>query len=77
MRQNARHHGLAAFSPRKNDLTLYIMPGFGRYETLLKKLGKHRTGKSCLYIKKLADVDVPTLRELVKRSAAHVAKAHA
>jgi hypothetical protein len=56
------------FSPRKTDLTLYIMPGVGRYPALLKKLGKHKTGKSCLYIKKLDDIDLPTLKELVKQS---------
>ena len=61
---------LVGFSPRKQDLTLYIMGGVERYDTLLKKLGEHKTGKSCLYIKKLDDVDVPTLKQLVKRSLA-------
>jgi hypothetical protein len=61
---------LTGFSPRKQDLTLYIMGGVERYDTLLKKLGKHKTGKSCLYIKKLDDVDVLTLKQLVKRSLA-------
>ena len=45
------------FSPRKQNLALYIMPGFNRYAELLEKPGKHSTGKSCLYIKKLVDVD--------------------
>lgn len=61
---------LTGFSPRKGKLTLYIMPGFARYPDLMKKLGKFKTGVSCLYIKRLADVDLPTLRELVRRAMA-------
>jgi hypothetical protein len=56
------------FSPRKNDLTLYITSGFERYPELMKKLGKYKTGKSCLYVKKLRDVDMKVLRELVEKS---------
>lgn len=56
------------FSPRKQNLTLYIMPGFDRYKELLARLGKYKTGKSCLYINKLEDVDFDVLRELVKES---------
>ena len=56
------------FSPRAQNLTLYIMPGFDRYEDLMSKLGKHKTGKSCLYIKKLADVDEEVLKELMTES---------
>lgn len=56
---------ITGFSPRKGDLTLYIMPGFEPFPDLMKRLGKYKTGKSCLYIKKLADVDVDVLRELV------------
>jgi hypothetical protein len=63
---------LVGFSPRKRDLTLYIMDGFDGYQSLLEKLGKHRTGKSCLYINKLEDVDLPTLCELITQSVAHV-----
>jgi len=59
---------LVGFSPRKNDLTLYIMPGFGAYESLMTRLGKHRTGKSCLYIKRLADVDPSVLQTLIRKS---------
>ena len=59
---------LTAFSPRKQNITLYIMAGFGRYETLLNKLGKHSTGKGCLYIKRLSDVDKKVLKELVVES---------
>lgn len=58
------------FSPRKQDLTLYIMGGLERYRSLIKKLGKHKTRKSCLYIKKLEDVDLPTLKQLIKQSLA-------
>jgi hypothetical protein len=56
------------FSPRKQNLTLYIMPGFDRYEELLSRLGKYKTGKSCLYIKRLVDVDLDVLSELVEES---------
>lgn len=59
---------LVGVSPRKRELTLYIMPGFADYGAMLQRLGKHRTGKSCLYINKLADVHLPTLRQLVRAS---------
>jgi hypothetical protein len=58
------------FSPRKQNLTLYLTGGFDGYTELLGRLGKHSTGKSCLYVKKLADVDADVLRELVTRSYA-------
>lgn len=61
------------FSPRKQSLTLYIMDGFAEYDALLGDLGKHRTGKSCLYINKLDDVDMDVLRDLVQKSVAHMA----
>jgi len=61
---------LTGFSPRKNALTLYIMPGFQRYKDLMNKLGKFKTGKSCLYIKRLADVDLPTLSQLIRAALA-------
>jgi len=54
------------FSPRKQNLTLYFMSGFERYEVLLKALGKHKLGKSCLYIKRLEDIDFDVLRRLVQ-----------
>ena len=63
---------LTGFSPRKQNLTLYIMSGFDQYDTLLEKLGKYSTGKSCLYIKKLEDVNLDVLRELVRISAEHI-----
>jgi hypothetical protein len=65
---------LIGFSPRKRELTLYITDGFDGCEPLMEKLGKYKTGKSCLYIKKLADVHLPTLKKLVKQSAKHVKK---
>lgn len=59
---------LIGFSPRKRDLTLYIMAGFSHYAALLADLGKYRTGKSCLYVKQLADVDTAVLQELMNES---------
>lgn len=59
---------IAAFSPRKKDLTLYLTPGFEKDTELMEKLGKHGTGKSCLYIKRLSDIHVPTLKKLIKQS---------
>ncbi len=59
---------LTGFASRKRDLTVYIMAGFERYEALLEKLGKHKTGKSCLYVKRLGDVDLEVLKELVSAS---------
>jgi hypothetical protein len=63
---------IVGFSPRKAALVLYIMTGFRAAEPLLAKLGKHTTGKSCLYVKRLADVDLGTLRQLVDQSVATV-----
>ncbi len=56
------------FSPRKQNLSLYIMSGFTKYDALLKKLGKHKKGKSCLYISKLEDVKIEVLEELIVQS---------
>jgi hypothetical protein len=58
----------AGFSPRKQNLTLYMMSGFEPFADLMTKLGKHTTGKGCLYIKRLSDVDVPTLKKLLAQS---------
>jgi hypothetical protein len=63
---------LAGFSPRKNDLTIYIVAGFDRFEALMDRLGKYRIGKSCLYVKRLDDVDLGVLEELVSVSVTHV-----
>ena len=60
------------FSPRKRALTLYIMAGFSEYGELLAKLGKHTTGRSCLYIKRLADIDQDVLREMVAQSVRYI-----
>jgi hypothetical protein len=60
------------FSPRKQNLTLYLMSGFDEYDELLENLGVHSTDKSCLYIKKLEDVDQDVLKELVGKSVAHM-----
>jgi hypothetical protein len=59
---------LTGFSPRKRELTLYIMAGFKDSGALLKKLGRHRTGKGCLYVRRLDDIHLPTLRRLITQS---------
>ncbi len=63
---------LTGFSPRKTSLTLYIADGFATYDDLMQKLGKHKPGKSCLYIKKLSDIDENVLEELIASSLEHV-----
>ena len=72
---------VAAFSPRKQDLTIYLMLGFQKRGELMSQLGKHRTGKSCLYIKRLSDIHVPTLKKLIRVSVkdlkAYIAKQRA
>lgn len=65
---------LVGFSPRKQNITLYIMAGISQYPELLEKLGKHKTSKACLYINKLADVDKEVLKDLIKKSADYTAK---
>lgn len=62
------------FSPRKRELSIYLMCSFDKNEELMKKLGKHRTGKSCLYVKKLEDIDMDVLKELVEESVKFVDK---
>lgn len=61
---------VVGFSPRKQNLTLYLLDGFDGYADLLGRLGKHTTGKACLYVKKLDDINEDVLRELVARSYA-------
>lgn len=61
-------------SPRKQNLTLYIMPGFDDHAPLLKKLGPHTIGKSCLYIKRLSDIDMAVLKKIVTGSIAKMKK---
>lgn len=57
-----------AFSPRKQNLVVYIMPGFTELEDLLSKLGKYKLGKSCLYINKLSDINLSVLEDVAKLS---------
>ena len=59
---------VTGFSPRKKDLTLYLMMGFEKHRELMEKLGKHNASKSCLYINRLSDVHVPTLKKVIKVS---------
>ncbi len=59
---------LTGFSPRKDNLTVYIMSGFQDFTELLGKLGKHKKGMGCLYLKSLDDVHMPTLKTLVRQS---------
>jgi hypothetical protein len=54
------------FSPRKASLSIYVMPGYADYGAILDRLGKHKMGKSCLYVNKLADIDLDVLAELIK-----------
>jgi hypothetical protein len=65
---------LIAFSPRKQNITLYISSGFDGYDELTAKLGKHSCGKGCLYIKRLSDVHLPTLKKLINASVKHMLK---
>jgi hypothetical protein len=63
---------LVGFSPRKQNLTVYLMTGFEKFQGILKDLGKFKTGKSCLYINKLKDINMQKLKELVKESVKHL-----
>ena len=65
---------IVGFSPRKQNLTLYIMPGFERYEKLMADLGKYKTGKSCLYVKSLDDINLENLKELISDSVSYMNK---
>ena len=65
---------LTGFSPRKQNLTLYVMAGLERYPGLREKLGKHKIGKSCLYLNELEDAHLPTLKKLIRKSVEEVAK---
>ena len=66
---------LTGFSPRKQNITIYIMPGFGAYQDLIEKIGKHKiSGGSCLYIKSLSDIDVEILKQLIKASVEDMRK---
>ena len=67
---------VTGFSPRKANLTIYIMSGFSKYDALMSKLGKYKTGKSCLYINKLDDIDRKVLEKLVAESVKHIRKTY-
>lgn len=68
---------LTGFSPRKQNLSVYLAYGFERQADLLERLGKHKLGKACLYLKRLDDADPAALRELIERSVAELARANA
>ena len=61
---------LTGFASRKGDISIYLMCGFDGHEALFAKLGKHKVGKSCLYVRRLSDIDLPVLEQLVARSVA-------
>ncbi len=67
---------ITGFSPRKQALTIYIMTGFINFDTLMKKLGKYKTGKSCLYIKRLSDIDEKVLQRLIDASVKRMRKTY-
>ena len=68
---------LTGFSPRKANLTIYIMAGFGQSKKLLAKIGKHKiSGGSCLYVKRLADIDIKVLKELIKVNVKYMREKH-
>jgi hypothetical protein len=67
---------LTGFSPRKQNLTLYVYPGFDGYDELMAQLGNHTCGKSCIYIKRLSDLHLPTLKKLINASVKHMLKTH-
>ncbi len=65
---------MTGFSPRKQSLVFYVMSGFPQYEKILHRLGKYTTGKSCLYVKRLADIDLAVLEELIGAAVKHASK---
>ena len=67
---------ITGFSPRKQSLTVYIMPGFSRFGALMKKLGKYKNSKSCLYIKRLSDVDEDVLQNLIDGAVKRMRKTY-
>lgn len=68
---------MIGFSPRKQNLSIYVMPGFGIIKDLLPKLGKHKTSKACLYINKMADIDLDVLQQIIERAIVHMRKKYA
>ena len=67
-------HMLTGFAPRKANMVVYVMPGFKPYEKLLAKLGKHKTGASCLYLGRLSGIDMKVLKQIVERSVRDMRK---
>ena len=65
---------ITGYSPRKRDLTVYIMPGFSHFEKEMQALGKYKTGRSCLYIRRLSDVDEKVLERLIAKSVKYMRK---
>jgi len=65
---------LTGFSPRKQNMTIYIMPGFKDYQEELEELGKHKTSVSCIYFTKLENIDVVVLKKIIRRSVAEMKK---
>ena len=63
-----------AFAPRADRITLYVSPGFAGYDELMANLGKYKAGKACIHIKRLADIDLPTLKKLIKKSVDSLGK---
>lgn len=63
---------LTGFSPRKHNFSIYIMSGFSNYDELMGKLGKHKTGKSCLYVNRLSDIEIEVLNQLVRESVKYM-----
>lgn len=68
---------LTGFSPRKQSLTLYLMSGYEKMDQLLKKVGKHKTSVSCLYVKRLSDIDMEVLEEMIRTSIEIIKKRYA
>ena len=67
---------LTGFSPRKQNISIYIMSGFSEMPELMNKLGKFKTGSGCLYVNKLTDVDKSVLRQVIKQSVDFISKMH-
>ncbi|GBF20653.1 MULTISPECIES: DUF1801 domain-containing protein [Arenibacter] len=67
---------ITGFSPRKSNFSIYIMSGFSNYQDLLEQLGPHKTGKACLYVKRLSDIDMDVLSEIIRSSYLHYKNKH-
>ena len=67
---------LTGFSPRKRNMTVYIMPGFRNYRDLMSRLGKHKSSVSCIYFNKLEDINAKVLKQIIRRSVADMKKIH-